>query len=195
MGSTLDVVVGEITQVLDERGIQRAVFMGVSLGTIFIKYMEMRCGSYIDKAILVGALGTVGKPLRRAVNVFAKIGDKLPFPVVYRIMAKLFMPWKVSKTSSKVFCKCAKALNSQEFKAYMNIFIEHFSLCDEFVSRLHEENVYISGRGDLCFINGIVEEADLTDAELIIIEHCGHVCNIDQSRQFNDIISELLDLE
>ena len=94
MGSTLDVVVGEITQVLDERGIQRAVFMGVSLGTIFIKYMEMRCGSYIDKAILVGALGTVGKPLRRAVNVFAKIGDKLPFPVVYRIMAKLFMPWK-----------------------------------------------------------------------------------------------------
>ena len=36
MGSTLDVVVGEITQVLDERGIQRAVFMGVSLGTIFI---------------------------------------------------------------------------------------------------------------------------------------------------------------
>ena len=138
MGSTLDVVVGEITQVLDERGIQRAVFMGVSLGTIFIKYMEMRCGSYIDKAILVGALGTVGKPLRRAVNVFAKIGDKLPFPVVYRIMAKLFMPWKVSKTSRKVFCKCAKALNSQEFKAYMNIFIEHFSLCDEFVSRLHE---------------------------------------------------------
>ena len=76
MGSTLDVVVGEITQVLDERGIQRAVFMGVSLGTIFIKYMEMRCGSYIDKAILVGALGTVGKPLRRAVNVFAKIGDR-----------------------------------------------------------------------------------------------------------------------
>ena len=53
----------------------------------------------------------------------------------------------------------------------------------------------ISGRGDLCFINGIVEEADLTDAELIIIEHCGHVCNIDQSRQFNDIISELLDIE
>ena len=44
-------------------------------------------------------------------------------------------------------------------------------------------------------INGIVEEADLTDAELIIIEHCGHVCNIDQSRQFNDIISELLDIE
>lgn len=45
------------------------------------------------------------------------------------------------------------------------------------------------------FINGIVEETDLTDAELIIIEHCGHVCNIDQSRQFNDIISELLDIE
>ena len=47
----------------------------------------------------------------------------------------------------------------------------------------------------ICVINGIVEEADLTDAELIIIEHCGHVCNIDQSRQFNDIISELLDIE
>lgn len=195
VGNTMDIVVSNIIQVLDEMGIQSAVFMGVSLGTIFIKYMEMRYESYIDKAILVGALGAVGKPLRRAVNVFAKIGDKLPFPIVYRIMAKLFMPWKVSRTSRKVFCKCAKALNSVEFKAYMNIFIEHFSFCDEFVSVSHEENIYISGRGDLCFINGIVEESDLTDATLIIIEHCGHVCNIDQGRQFNEIISEVLSIE
>lgn len=195
IGSTFEIIVQEIIRVIDSLGIKKAVFMGVSLGTIFIKYMEMFYKKYVDKAILVGAFGAVGWPLRTTVRVFAKIGDKLPFTLVYRIMAKLFMPWKVSKTSRKVFCKCAKALNRTEFKAYMNIFIEHFSLCDEFVKESHEENVYISGRGDLCFIKGIEEEADLTDAELIIIEHCGHICNIDQRKQFNSIISELLKIK
>ncbi|MGN0394707.1 MAG: alpha/beta fold hydrolase [Coprococcus sp.] len=194
MEHSIDNITKEIIKVIDYFGIQKAVFMGVSLGTIFIRYMEMFYGSYVEKAILVGALGTVGRPLKTAVYVFSKIGDKLPFTVVYRIMAKLFMPWKVSKKSRQIFCKCAKTLNSKEFKAYMYIFIEHFSFVEEFTREIHEENVYISGSGDLCFIKGIEEEAKDTQAELIIIEHCGHVCNIDQEKQFNKILNELLEI-
>lgn len=112
------VITQEILQVLEKYHIREAVFMGVSLGTVFVKYIEMYYPKYVRNGILVGAIGDVGTFLKGAVNVFSKIGDKLPFKLVYRIFSKILMPMRVSRKSRKLFCECAKALNKYEFKAY-----------------------------------------------------------------------------
>lgn len=46
--------------------------MGVSLGTVFVKYIEMYYPKYVRNGILVGAIGDVGTFLKGAVNVFSK---------------------------------------------------------------------------------------------------------------------------
>lgn len=197
MNPCIENIVKEIIGVLDSLNVKKAIFLGVSLGTVFIRYMEVFYKSYVEKAILVGAVGTVGLFLRTAVSVFSKIGDKLPFYFVYKIFAKLLMPWKVSRKSRQIFCECAKDLNRKEFRAYMYIFKENFAFVKKFFKDrecIHKENTYISGRGDLCFIKGIEEETSTTQAEMIIMEHCGHVCNIDKKRQFNSLLKNMFQI-
>lgn len=193
MTASLDAIVKEILAVLDNYNIKHAVFMGVSLGTVFIKYIEEYYPDYISDAVLVGAVGNVGLMLRLAVRIFSGIGDKLPFEKVYKIFSKIVMPWKVSSKSREIFCECAKDLNPKEFKQYMFIFKEHFKFNKNiFIKKEHTENYYISGRGDLCFLKGILEEARKTNAKLRTIKNCGHIANIDQRDIFNTILLKRL---
>lgn len=189
MTASLDAVSKEILRVLDEYSIKQAIFMGVSLGTVFIKYIEEYYPEYISNAILVGAVGSVGIMLRILVRVFSRIGDKLPFKQVYSIFSKVIMPWKVSVKSREVFCECARDLNPKEFKQYMLIFREHFKFNKHiFIKKEHRENFYVSGIGDLCFIQGIIAEVRKTKAKLKTLKNCGHVVNIDQRDKFNEIL-------
>lgn len=192
MKVTLENVTLEILEVLDNFNLKHTTFIGVSLGTIFIKYIEMYYPEYIDRAILVGAVGAVNLLLTNTVNLFAKIGDKLPFKVVYSTFSKVIMPLNSSKDSRKVFCKCAKALNCKEFRAWMKIFKEYFSFNEEFKLLEHKQNLYISGRFDICFLKGIREEVKQTKAKFIELKNSGHVCNIDQRAIFNRILEILM---
>lgn len=190
MNISLESVSREIVAVLDYLGIEKASFMGLSLGTVFIKHIQHYFPQYVEKAYLAGAIGNVGLFLKAAVAVFSRIGDKLPFYVVYKIFSKILMPWKVSKKSREIFCECAKILNPKEFKAYMFIFREHFKFNKRFVTREHKDNLYISGVGDLCFLKGILAEVKKTKAKLIVLKNCGHVCNIDSKDEYNKLITE-----
>ncbi len=190
LDGNIESVVRKIIEVLKKYSIKHATFMGLSLGTIFIKYMEIFYPQFIEDAILVGALGEVGIFLHILVNVISKIGDKLPSMLVYKVFSKVFMPWKVSKKSREIFCKCAMELSPLEFKAYMFIFKEFFSLNKLFLKKKFKKNLYVSGHGDFCFLKGIEKEVKVTDARLIILKNCGHVCNIDKKDEFNEILAE-----
>ena len=55
---TLDAISREILAVCDHYSVN-AIFMGVSLGTVFVKYIEAFYPEYVDFGILVGAVATV----------------------------------------------------------------------------------------------------------------------------------------
>lgn len=193
MTISLESISIEILDVLDKYNIKHAMFMGVSLGTVFIKYIEEFYPEYVSSAILVGAIGNVGLALRMVVRLFSRIGDKIPFKPVYSIFSKVIMPWKVSTKSRQIFCECARVLNSKEFKSYMFIFKEHFKFNKNiFLKKEHSENFYISGRGDLCFIKGVLEDVKKTKARLKTIKNCGHIANIDQKELFNELLAKRL---
>lgn len=186
--ASIQAVTKEILKVLDSYNITKAMFIGVSLGTIFIRYIEEFYPRYADKALLVGAVCNVGLFLRLVVYLFSKIGDKLPFKLVYNVFSKVLMPSKNSKKSRKVFCECAKVLNRHEFKAWMHIFKENFKFNKRFAKNSHKNNLYVVGVSDFCFIKGIKQEASLTGATLELLKDCGHVANIDQKEKFNKIL-------
>lgn len=190
MKNDIESISKEIIFVLDTYNVNNAIFMAVSLGTVFVKYLEMYYPQYIDYGIMVGAVCAVGTFLTATVNLFSIIGDKLPFSIVYNIFSKVLMPSKNSKQSRRVFIECAKALNRYEFKAWMNIFKENFSLSEKYLHSIsNSKNLYIAGTFDFCFLKGIRREAIGTNGRLIIFKHCGHICNIDQKIEFNSLLS------
>ena len=193
MKATIDNVTKEILKILDSLKMKKSIFMGVSLGTIFIKYIEMKYSEYIDSAILVGAVGKLNKLLGVTAKIFSKIGDKLPFKWIYSIFSKIMMPLKSSKTSRKIFCRCALELNAKEFKSWMNIMVESITMNIKFKTQEHLQNFYISGHSDVCFLKEIKREVVSTKAKFLELQQCGHICNIDQKEKFNDIIMNFLE--
>lgn len=189
---TLDAISKEILAVCDEYSIKHAIFMGVSLGTIFVKYIEAFYPEYVDFGILVGAVATVNALLSGCAKLFSKIGDKLPFAAVYHVFSWFFMPGKRNEESRSIFRKCAIALNKKEFRLYMYIFNQAFRFSKIFEKENHPENIYISGRLDTCFLRRTVREAKRTCGQMIQMASCGHVCNIVQKERFNELMLKLL---
>lgn len=192
MEVSLKKVCDKIIEVVDSYGLDHALFMGVSLGTVFVKCLEYYYPSYVDLGVLVGTMATVNTVLRMCVGIFSKVGDKLPFSVVYRVFSRIIMPRPDSKKSREIFRQCAKALNQKEFKLYMKLFNQAFKFNEKFKHTTHRENIYITGDNDICFKHGVFEEVLGTHSKLLIFDHCGHVCNIDKKEKFNYIIGRLL---
>lgn len=192
MQVSLDAVARKIIEVCDAYGIKNAMFMGVSLGTIFVKYIEAYYPEYVQYGVLVGAVATVNVLLGQLVKIFAKIGDKLPFSFIYYVFSWVLMPFKDSKKSREVFRKCAVALNKKEFRVWMKVFDQAFAFNKKFKDKDCIVNTYITGIHDLCFIKGVRNEANSTHNKMIIIKDCGHVCNIDSKPLFNSLMLKLL---
>ena len=190
---SLDTIARKILAVCDLYAIRHATFMGVSLGTVFVKYIEAYYSEYVSNGILVGAVSTVNMLLRGCAKLFSKIGDKLPFTAVYHVFSWIIMPGKRNEESRSVFRKCANALNRTEFKLYMHIFNQAFRFSKLFEQEHHPENTYISGKQDACFLRRTKREADQTSGRMIQMASCGHVCNIVQKHRFNALMLELLD--
>lgn len=192
MQVTLEAITQKILAVCDEYGIKHAMFMGVSLGTIFVKYIEAYYPEYVEFGVLVGAVASVNIFLGQLVKIFSAIGDKLPFSLIYYIFSWVLMPFKGSKKSREVFRKCAVALNEKEFKLWMRIFDQAFAFNKRFKRREFTKNAYITGIHDLCFINGAKSESGATNGRFIVLRDCGHVCNIDKRETFNRLMLALL---
>lgn len=189
---SLDSVAREIIAVCDFYQIKNAGFMGVSIGTIFIKYIEAYYPEYVSFAVLVGAVATVNKVFCKIVDIFEKIGHKLPFSVVYYIFSWVLMPGENNRESREIFRKCAVALNRKEFKLYMKIFNQGFRFSRRFEHMNHAENVYISGDEDNVFLKGAMHEMKGSKGKVILMKKCGHVCNIARKKRFNRIIMPVL---
>ena len=189
---TLDSIARQITQVMDHYGLKKCMFMGVSLGTVFVKYLEVFYPEYVSIGVLVGTMARVNILLRSITDLFSRIGDKLPFGAVYHLFSWIIMPGRRCTKSRSIFRDCAKALNEIEFKHYMKIFREAFRFNNLFKKLHHAENIYISGTRDRCFKNGARNEAASTFARFIWMHGSGHVCNIDKRQQFDAILSAIL---
>jgi len=192
MKISIEAITQEILKILDLFSIKNSIFMGVSLGTIFIKYIEMHHPEYVLNAIMVGAIGTLKSWRKAIVKMFSLIGDKIPFHFVYRSVSKIIMPAKTSERSRRIFCKCAKNLNAKEFKAWMKIVYEAIAMNIQFKKQKHLQNLYITGIRDIVFIKQIKKEVEATKAQYIEMLNCGHVCNMDKKEEFNTIIEKYL---
>lgn len=192
MPVTIDTVVQEILKVLDYFHLKKVIFMGVSIGTVFIKHIEMFYQEYVDCAVLVGAVGKLNVALKSVAYLFSKIGDKLPFKWVYSIFSRIMMPLRSSEQSRKIFCKCAEVLNAKEFKNWAKLMFDSIALNIQYKAQEHLQNLYISGCFDVCFLKEIRKEADETNGQFVEMEHCGHICNIDQREAFNKILMNFL---
>ncbi|OIU72052.1 alpha/beta fold hydrolase [Rossellomorea aquimaris] len=178
----------EVLKVMDHLNIDRAHFVGVSLGSIFIHALMQRYPHRVKSAVLAGCI-TRFSPFAA---ILLKLGDGIkslmPFLWLYRIFAYIMMPKNNHAVSRKLFIREAKKMNRECFLSWYRLtpFVKStYQLVQTKAS--HIPKMYISGREDHLFVKALEEDIQGDpSAEIVFLDDCGHVCNVEKPKEFND---------
>lgn len=193
---TLAMSVEKINDLLVYLEIDKAHFMAVSLGTIVMQKFTLCYPKKVKAVVLAGAVDKWKKWGYFLANlaVYEPIKAITPYMLEYKLFAFILMPKKAHKKSREVFIREAYKLGKTDYFNWVEMGILSNRIYKSInVSNSQIPKLYISGRGDFMFLPGILPHVEKeSNAEMHIIEACGHVCNIEKSEEFNEIAMEFL---
>ncbi|NMH71006.1 alpha/beta hydrolase [Bacillus sp. RO3] len=191
---TIDLIVEEVFKVLDHLKVERAHFIGISLGSVLIHALLQAHPNRVKSAVLGGCITR----FTILSNTLLKIGDAIkemiPFMWLYKIFAYIMMPKSNHRISRKLFIREAKKMNRNDFLAWYRLtpYVKStYSSVQEKAS--HIPKLYISGKEDHLFVKSL-EQDTMGDpsSTIIFIKDCGHVCNVEKPREFNRLALEFI---
>jgi pimeloyl-ACP methyl ester carboxylesterase len=189
---TFDLIVKEIGNTLDKLSIRKAHFVGISLGSIIVHQVLKTEPDRVRSAVLGGAITRLNTLARFLLKLANAVKGIIPFIWLYRILALILMPKENHKHSRKFFIHEAKKMLRNNFLGWYQLATDVESTYDN-VKSIKIPKLYISGAEDHMFINELKEDLRGDESsELIILEQCGHVCNIEKADEFNHHSLEFL---
>ena len=186
---TFESIANDVLEVLNFLKIEASHFVGISLGTIVIRQLAEMHPERVKSMILGGAILKMNfrsQILMRLGNIFKYV---LPYLVLYKFFAFVIMPNKNHKQSRLLFINEAKKLYQKEFIRWFKLTAEINPILKWF--RQVEVNVptlYVMGEEDYMLLPAVrkVVERHYKTSKLFVIEHCGHVVNVDKPVIFNN---------
>ncbi len=184
---SFEMVAQDIIAVLDDAGIDEAHFVGVSMGTIIIRYIGELAPERVQSMVMCGAimrLNVRSRFLVRLGHMFKKI---IPFMWLYKLFAWIVMPRQRHSESRNLFVREAQKLAKKEFIKWFNLTKNVNPLLRYFREKeLPIPTLYVMGSEDHLFlptVRNIVKSH--ARSVLNVIERCGHVCNVEKPADFN----------
>jgi len=184
---TFDLITSDIIEVLDFLKIEKAHFVGVSLGAILIINSVKNHASRIQSIVFSGAivkLNTISNVLIVFGNAFKSI---IPYMILYRFFAYIIMPYRKHRESRNLFITEAKKVGSKEFVRWYQLTAKLPLLLARFrESELKIPTLYIMGSEDHLYLPSVKQLVKKQPAsQLIIVENSGHVVNVQEPIIFN----------
>lgn len=186
---TFESVAKDVIDVLDHLKIKQTHFVGMSLGTIVIRQLAEDYSERFKSMIMGGAIMKMNYQSRFLMTVGNMFKHMIPYLVLYRIFAFAIMPRSAHKESRNLFINEAKKLYQKEFLKWFKLTADINPLLKWFREvELNIPTLYIMGSGDHMFLPSIENliKSHTKNSELIVIEDCGHVVNVDQPQIFNE---------
>lgn len=179
-----------VMEVLYENGIKIATFVCVSLGTLIFAGILSKYPDVVKGAILCGAVLGIHIGWRSILNICDKIRYCFPYMFLMRVFSGILLPLKGHQISRRFFLQSGKLLGREEFMAWFDLFVKDMDALTNLSSLndLKDNLLLIVGTEDHTFINGIKKKFNtLKSSKLKILEECGHVCNIQKWKEFNEV--------
>jgi len=185
---TFDSVTDDIIEVLDHLSIQKSHFIGISLGTILIRNIEDRYPDRINAMVLGGAIVKLDFRSQLLIKLGNWFKSMIPYLWLYRFFAFIIMPNKNHKESRNLFVREAKKLYQKEFLRWFKLTADLNPLLRFYrETRSMVPTLYLMGEEDYLFLPPIRELVGANPlADLIVVEKCGHVVNVERPQTFNE---------
>lgn len=187
---TFDNITEDILEVINFEKIEKSHFIGISLGTILIRNLAEKHPHRVESMIMGGAIMKLNLRSQILMRLGVILKSIVPYLWLYKFFAFVIMPNKNHKESRLLFVREAKKLYQKEF-------IRWFKLTSEINPLLHFfrtvdikiPTLYVMGAEDYLFLPTIQQIVlDHKSAELIVVQNCGHVVNVEQPQFFNDTV-------
>lgn len=179
----------DILDVLDHLEIDKAHFIGVSLGTIIIRTIAEIAPERVKSSVLCGAITRLNVRSRILVFMGHMFKRFIPYMWLYKLFAWIIMPRKRHAKSRNLFIREAKKLYQKEFLRWFKMTNEVNPLLRYFKEKeVKSPMLYVMGSEDHMFlppVRNIVEKHE--NSTLKVIESCGHVCNVERPNVFNRV--------
>ncbi len=186
---TFEAVTGDIIEVLDHLQIPPAHFMGVSLGTILARQLAELEPQRVKSLVMAGAITRLNVQSRILVflgNTFKRV---IPYMWLYRLFAFVIMPRKQHEESRNLFVGEAQKLCQKEFIRWFKLTSDINPLLKFFKEKdLGIPTLYVMGDQDVMFLEPVKNLVKQHKNSLLkILDKCGHVVNVEQPDQFNQL--------
>jgi pimeloyl-ACP methyl ester carboxylesterase len=187
---TFDIITDDISEVIEHLKIQKAHFVGISLGTILIRNYAERWSHRVESMVLGGAilkLNFRSQVLMRLGVIFKSI---VPYLWLYKFFAFIIMPHSNHRESRLLFVREAKKLCQKEFIKWFKLSAEINPLLRLFrATNIKIPTLYVMGGEDYLFLPAVKKIVQSHEnSSLLLIEHCGHVVNVEQPKIFNNLV-------
>jgi len=191
---TFKTVSKDVLEVLHKNGIEKAHFVGVSLGTIIIRTIAEMEPEIVKSLVMCGAITRLDIRSRILVwlgHTFKKI---VPFMWLYKLFAWIIMPKKHHEESRLLFVGEAKNLAKKEFLKWFRLTYEVNPLLRYFKEKeMEAPTLYVMGEEDHMFLPPVKKMVkDFENSYLEVVAGSGHVVNVDKPDEFNRITLHFL---
>jgi pimeloyl-ACP methyl ester carboxylesterase len=177
----------DVLEVMKHVDIEKAHFVGISLGTLIIRTIAEIDSSKIQTMILGGAVTRLNIRSRFLVWLADKVKPFVPFIWIYTICAYILMPRARHRESRNLFIEDAQKLRQSEFLRWFTLTASINPLLRYFREKeLPIPTLYLMGDEDYMFlpqVKNLVKQHK--NSVLHILKNCGHVCNVEQPELFN----------
>ena len=186
---SFEAVGDDVIQILDELKIDRASFVGISLGSMIIRDLSHRYPERVQSMILGGAILKINLRGQILMNLGLMLKSLIPWLYLYRIFAYVIMPRRNHKESRNLFIKEAEKIKRREFLRWFDLVRRINTFLSQIrQSHLKQPALYIMGEEDHMFLPYIKKYGLSPKLSMLhVIPDCGHVVNVEKPLIFNEI--------
>lgn len=182
-----DIVCTDILEVIDHLKIEQANFISLSLGSAILQRLDQRRPALVDKMVMAGGVFRATLKMRVLVHASKLLNLLLPYRYIYALFSLIILPKKNHEKSRRLYRQQAKRLTQAEYMKWVGLYGEFFKVLEEcFYRPLKKWSLVVMGAEDHVFFEAALRfVAHQEKATLVVIERCGHICNIEQWQRFN----------
>lgn len=194
---TFDSITNDIVEVIDNENIDQSHFIGISLGTILIRNLAEKYPERVESMVMGGAIMKLNLRSQILMRLGVIFKSVVPYLWLYKFFAFVIMPNKNHKESRLLFVREAKKLYQKEFIRWFKLTSEINPLLRFFrTADIKIPTLYVMGAEDYLFLPSIRQIAKThKNSELLVVEDCGHVVNVEQPLLFNEMVIQYLILK
>lgn len=191
---SFELIAKDVIELLDQKQIEKAHFVGVSLGSIVIKALRAQRPDLVKSMIFAGAVTKLNIRSRFILRMGRILYSFLPQMSLYKLMARIMMPRANHKESRSLFVNEAKKVVDKEFQRWFKLTARLTAYLTNINSKPETiPTLYVMGEQDHMFLNPVrlLVNQDFA-SELRVVPHCGHVVNFEKAETFNHLALQFI---